>query len=86
MYIEEGQGASVDEAVPGTTGAFRRAKDKRPDIMCFVGEPHEDLAVICSVADACANLNDIYKEYLIPAGARMMDTTDFVHIFFRHEL
>lgn len=75
----------VNEAVPGTTEAFRRVKDKRPDIMCFAGEPHEDPAVICSVADACANLNDIYKGYLIPVGAQMMGATDFVHISFpRH--
>lgn len=75
----------VNEAVPGTTEAFRRVKDKRPDIMCFAGEPHEDPAVICSVADTCANLNDIYKGYLIPVGAQMMGATDFVHISFpRH--
>ena len=75
----------VNEAVPGTTEAFRRVKDKRPDILCFAGEPHEDPAVICSIADACANLNDIYKGYLIPVAAKMMGATDFMHISFpRH--
>ena len=29
----------VDDAVPGTTEGFRRVKEKRPDILCFAGEP-----------------------------------------------
>ena len=27
----------VDDAIPGTTEAFRRVKEKRPDILCFAG-------------------------------------------------
>lgn len=29
----------VDDAIPGTTEAFRRVKEKRKDILCFAGEP-----------------------------------------------
>ena len=30
----------VNQAVPGTTEAFRRIKEKRPDIICIAGESH----------------------------------------------
>ena len=36
----------VDDAIPGTTEAFRRVKEKRPDILCFAGQPQEDPGVI----------------------------------------
>ncbi|MCI9156519.1 MAG: DUF3798 domain-containing protein, partial [Lawsonibacter sp.] len=38
----------VNQAVPGTTEAFRQIKDKRPDIICIAGEGHEDLPEIGS--------------------------------------
>ena len=33
----------VNQAVPGTTEAFRKIKESRPDIICIAGESHEDL-------------------------------------------
>ena len=36
----------VNQAVPGTTEAFRQIKERRPDILCFAGESHEDLPEI----------------------------------------
>ena len=33
----------VNQAVPGTTEAFRRIKESRPDIICIAGDSHEDL-------------------------------------------
>ena len=41
----------VNQSIPGTTEAFRRVKDKRPDILCIAGEAHEDPPVIQSAAD-----------------------------------
>ena len=31
----------VNQAIPGTTEAFRQIKEKRPDIICIAGESHE---------------------------------------------
>ncbi len=75
----------VNQSIPGTTEAFRRVKERRPDILCFAGEPHEDPGVIESVADLAINVHKIYRGYLIPLAAKKMGATDFVHISFpRH--
>ena len=41
----------VNQAIPGTTEAFKRVKAKRPDILLLAGEPHEDPLVIEAAAD-----------------------------------
>jgi hypothetical protein len=75
----------VNNSIPGTTEAFRRVKERRPDILCFAGEAHEDPGVIESVADLVINVHNIYRGYLIPLAAKKMGATDFVHISFpRH--
>ena len=75
----------VNQSIPGTTEAIRRDKERRPDILCFAGEPHEDPGVIESVADLAINVHNIYRGYLIPLAAKKMGATDFVHISFpRH--
>ena len=48
----------VNQAVPGTTEAFKRVKEKRNDILCFAGEPHEDPGVIQTTADLAVNSVD----------------------------
>ena len=75
----------VNQAIPGTTEAFRRVKEKRSDILCFAGEAHEDPGVIESAADLVINADNIARGYLIIAAAKKMGATDFVHISFpRH--
>ena len=75
----------VNQAIPGTTEAFRRVKERRPDILCFAGEAHEDPGVIESAADLVINADNIARGYLIVAAAKKMGATDFVHISFpRH--
>ena len=75
----------VNQAIPGTTEAFRRIKEKRPDILCIAGEAHEDPGVIESAADLVINADNIARGYLIIAAAQKMGATDFVHISFpRH--
>lgn len=75
----------VSNAIPGVTEAFRRVKEKNPDILCFAGEPQEDPNVIESVADIAVNVDNVSRGYLIIAAAKKMGAKDFVHISFpRH--
>ncbi|MDR1650235.1 MAG: DUF3798 domain-containing protein, partial [Synergistaceae bacterium] len=75
----------VNQGVPGTTEGIRRAKEKRPDIICLVGEAHEDPNVIGSVADMVIQADFISRGYLIPHSAKELGAKTFVHISFpRH--
>ncbi|HAJ94315.1 MAG TPA: hypothetical protein DCM41_05405 [Synergistaceae bacterium] len=75
----------VDDAIPGTTEAFRRVKEKRPDVLCFAGEPQEDPAVITSTADFAIGVDNIMRGYLIINTAKKLGAKTFVHISFpRH--
>ena len=76
----------VMTAVPGTTEAFRRIREKRPDILLFAGQPQEDPLTIESVADLATNIDAITRGYLIIAGAKKLGATDFVHISFPRHL
>ena len=53
----------VNQGVPGTSEAFKRVKEKRPDIMCFAGEPHEDPLVIQSAADMAVSADFMSRGY-----------------------
>ena len=75
----------VNQAVPGTTEAFRQVKERRPDIICIAGESHEDLPEIGSAADLVCNNDFVARGYLIIRTAHELGCTDFVHISFpRH--
>ena len=75
----------VNQAIPGTTEAFRRAKEKRKDILCFSGEPHEDPNVIDSISDLSCGSDTITRGYLIVAAAKKLGADTLVHISFpRH--
>lgn len=77
----------VNQAVPGTTEAFRKIKEKYPDrnILLFAGEPHEDPNVIESAADLAVNADNVARGYLIILAAKKMGADTFVHISFpRH--
>nr|WP_230758866.1 DUF3798 domain-containing protein [Teretinema zuelzerae] len=75
----------VNQAVPGTAEAFKRVKAKRPDILCFAGEAHEDPLVIQSSADLAINADFISRGYTIIWAAKQMGAKNFVHISFpRH--
>ncbi len=75
----------VDDAIPGTTEAFRRVKEKRPDVLCFAGEPQEDPGVITSTADFAIGVDNIMRGYLIINTAKKLGAKTFVHISFpRH--
>ena len=75
----------VNQAIPGTTEAFRQIKEKRPDILCIAGEAHEDLPEIGSAADLVCNNDFVARGYLIIRTAHELGCDTFVHISFpRH--
>ena len=75
----------VNQAVPGTTEAFRQIKARRPDILCIAGESHEDLPEIGSAADLVCNNDFVARGYLMIRTAHEMGCDTFVHISFpRH--
>jgi len=77
----------VNQAVPGTTEAFRKIKEKYPNrnILLLAGEPHEDPNVIESAADLAVNADNVARGYLIILAAKKMGADTFVHISFpRH--
>ena len=75
----------VNQAIPGTTEAFRRVREKRDDILLIAGEAHEDPLVIESAADLVTNNDFVARGYLIIHTAKEMGAETFVHISFpRH--
>jgi hypothetical protein len=75
----------VNQAIPGTTEAFKRVKAKRPDILLLAGEAHEDPLVIQSAADLAVSADFVSRGYLIPWAAKQLGAKTFVHISFpRH--
>lgn len=75
----------VNQSVPGTTEAFRKIKESRPDIICIAGEGHEDLPEIGSAADLVCNNDFVARGYLIIRTAHELVCDTFVHISFpRH--
>lgn len=75
----------VNQAVSGTTEAFRKIKETRPDIICIAGEAHEDLPEISSAADLVTNNDFVSRGYLIIRTAHELGCDTFVHISFpRH--
>ena len=76
----------VNQSVPGTTEAFRKIKERRPDILCIAGEAHEDLPEIGSAADLVCNNDFVARGYLIIRTAHELDCDTFVHISFPRHL
>ncbi|AEC02871.1 DUF3798 domain-containing protein [Parasphaerochaeta coccoides] len=75
----------VNQGVPGTTEAFRRIKERRPDVLTFAGEPHEDPGVIQTAADLAINSDFVARGFLIINTAKNLGLDTFVHISFpRH--
>ena len=76
----------VNQAIPGTTEAFRQIKERRPDIICIAGESHEDLPEIGSAADLVCNNDFVARGYLIIRTAHEHGCDTFVHISFPRHL
>ncbi len=75
----------VNQAVQGTTEAFRQIKERRPDILCIAGESHEDPMEIASAADLAVSNDFVARGYLMIRTAHELGCDTFVHISFpRH--
>ena len=75
----------VTEAIPGTVEAFRRVREKNPDILLVANSPHEDPEMIADVADLVLNPDNVARGYLIVKAAQDMGAKKFMHISFpRH--
>ena len=76
----------VNQAVDGTTEAFRRIKERRPDIICIAGEAYEDFSDIEPVADLVVNSDFVGRGYLMIRTAHELGCDTFVHISFPRHL
>jgi hypothetical protein len=75
----------VNQGVPGTAEAFRRVRERRPDILLMAGESHEDPLVIQQTADLAISADFISRGYTIIWAAKQLGADTFVHISFpRH--
>ncbi len=75
----------INQAIPGSTEAFKRVKAKRPDILRLAGEAHEDPLVIESAVDLVTNSDYVSRGYTIIWAAKQLGAKTFVHISFpRH--
>ena len=76
----------VNQAVPGTAEAFRQIKEKRPDILCFAGEAHEEPYLIAASADLATSNDFVARGYLMIQSAYKLGCKTFVHISFPRHL
>ncbi|MCR5094289.1 MAG: DUF3798 domain-containing protein [Lachnospiraceae bacterium] len=76
----------VNQAVDGTTEAFRRIKEKRPDILCIAGEAYEDFSEISAAADLVICSDFVARGYLMIRSAHELGCDTFVHISFPRHL
>lgn len=75
----------VNQAVPGTSAAFKKIRDKRPDIILLAGSPQEDTKMIEAAADISVDPDNVNRGYLMILAAKKMGAKKFVHISFpRH--
>ena len=76
----------VNQAVDGTTEAFRQIHELRPDIICIAGEAYEDFSDIGQTADLVVNYDFISRGYLMIHTAHELGCDTFVHISFPRHL
>ncbi len=76
----------VNQAVEGTDEAFRRIKEKRPDILCIAGETFDVFEEMGDVADLVVNNDFVSRGYLIIRTAHELGCDTFVHISFPRHL
>ena len=76
----------VNQAVEGTTEAFKMIKETRPDIICIAGEAYEDFADIAPVSDLVVSCDFVSRGYLMIRSAHELGCDTFVHISFPRHL
>ena len=76
----------VAEGIPGTYPAFKAIREKRPDILLFVNNTHEDPVQVSTVADVVVNSDSVARGYLIVKTAHDLGAKKFMHISFPRHL
>lgn len=71
----------VDPALPGSAEGFRRAKLAKPGLLCLAGGSRELPLAIEASADMVADLDRVYRAYLIPWAAKKMGVKTLVAIY-----
>ncbi len=75
----------VNQAVPGTSAAFKQIRERRPDIILLANSSQEDVAMIEAAADLVIDPDNINRGYLMILAAKKMGAETFVHVSFpRH--
>ena len=73
-------------ALPGVAEAYRRIREKRPDILLLAALPAEDPLVIQKAADLVIDADFLSRGYTIPWAAKKLGAKTFVHISFPRHL
>ena len=60
----------MGEAIPGTVEAFRRIREKRPEILLIANTPHEDPEIIAEAADLSTHPDSVARGYLMILAAK----------------
>lgn len=76
----------VCQAVPGTTAAIKKVKEKRPDIKFILGVPHEDPQLINEYADIAFITDQKVRGETIVKLAHEMGAKTFLHYSFPRHL
>lgn len=75
----------VNQSVPGTSAAFKKIRETRPDILLLAATPQEDTNTIEAAADLAVDVDNVKRGYLMVLAAKKMGAKTFVHISFaRH--
>jgi len=73
------------QGVPGTTEAYRKIRERRPDIILLIGMSQEDPNLTTQAADVVTDPDNVARGYLIVKAAQKLGAKTFVHISFpRH--
>jgi len=76
----------MGEAIPGTVEAFRRIREKRPEIILIANTPHEDPEIVCEASDLATHPDSVARGYLMILAAKKMGANKFMHVSFPRHL
>jgi len=80
------QAIVICQAVPGTTAAIQRVRERFPDVLFVVGTIQEPPSELAANADVVLQLDDIGTGITIMEVAQQMGATTFVHYSFPRHL
>ena len=75
----------VHAATPGVVEAFKKIRERRPDILLFAGDVIVDPKMLADVSDFVVDSDQISRGYTIILAAKKLGADTFMHISFpRH--